>query len=162
LSQELIRLRDELAADQTASVAPTDAVGRFSIIETLRSGGMGVVYLAYDHECNRQVAIKKIRPEYRDDPLVIRRFLAEADLTAGLEHPGIIPIYARGVDDQGENFYAMRLIRQGGASTLAMAIHEFHADLGRATSPDQEHRTHRSDRFRQLIRTLVDVADTIA
>ncbi len=92
LSQELIRLRDELAADQTASVAPTDAVGRFSIIETLRSGGMGVVYLAYDHECNRQVAIKKIRPEYRDDPLVIRRFLAEADLTAGLEHPGIIPI----------------------------------------------------------------------
>ena len=162
LSQELIRLRDELAADQTASVAPTDAVGRFSIIETLRTGGMGVVYLAYDHECNRQVAIKKIRPEYRDDPLVIRRFLAEADLTAGLEHPGIIPIYARGVDDQGENFYAMRLIRQGGASTLAMAIHEFHADLGRATRPDQEHRTHRSDRIRQLIRTLVDVADTIA
>jgi len=162
LSQELIRLRDELAADQTASVAPTDAAGRFSIIEALRSGGMGVVYLAYDHDCNRQVAIKKIRPEYRDDPLVIRRFLAEADLTAGLEHPGIIPIYAIGIDDQGEDFYAMRLIRQSGATNLAMAIHEFHNDLSRSTRPDQEHRSHRLDQLRQLIRTLVNVTDTIA
>ena len=125
-SQELTRLRDELVTYHPESFAPTQAAHRFSIIETLRSGGMGVVYLAFDHDCNRQVAVKKIRPEFRSDPLVVRRFHAEAELTAGLEHPGIIPIYARGVDFKGEDFYAMRLIRQGGASTLAMAIQEFH------------------------------------
>lgn len=162
LSQELIRLRDELATYHLDSVPSPQTAHRFSIIKTLRSGGMGVVYLAYDHDCNRQVAIKKIRPEFRNDPLVISRFHAEAELTAGLEHPGIIPIYARGVDAQGEDFYAMRLIRQGGASTLSMAIHEFHDGLSRATKPDHEHRTNRIDKFRQLIRNLVNVADTIA
>ena len=162
LSQELTRLRDELVTYQIESVAPTQAAHRFSIIETLRSGGMGVVYLAFDHDCNRQVAVKKIRPEFRSDPLVVRRFHAEAELTAGLEHPGIIPIYARGVDFKGEDFYAMRLIRQGGASTLAMAIHEFHDSLSPATRPEQEHPADRLDRFRQLVRTLVNVADTIA
>jgi serine/threonine protein kinase len=162
LSQELTRLRDELVSDHPESVAPTQAAHRFSIIETLRSGGMGVVYLAYDHDCNRQVAVKKIRPEFRNDPLVVRRFHTEAELTAGLEHPGIIPIYARGVDSKGEDFYAMRLIRQDGASTLAMAIHEFHNSLSPATRSEQEHSADRLDRFRQLIRTLVNVADTIA
>lgn len=162
LSQELIRLRDELATYHLDSAPSPQTAHRFSIIKTLRSGGMGVVYLAYDHDCNRQVAIKKIRSEFRNDPLVISRFHAEAELTAGLEHPGIIPIYARGVDAQGEDFYAMRLIRQGGASTLSMAIHEFHDGLNRATKPDHEHRTDRIDKFRQLIRNLVNVADTIA
>lgn len=162
LSQELTRLRDELVTYHPESVAPTQAAHRFTIIETLRSGGMGVVYLAFDHDCNRQVAVKKIRPEFRSDPLVVRRFHAEAELTAGLEHPGIIPIYARGVDSKGEDFYAMRLIRQGGASTLAMAIHEFHDSLSPATRPEQEHPADRLDLFRQLVRTLVNVADTIA
>jgi serine/threonine protein kinase len=100
LSQELIRLRDELATYHLDSVPSSQTAHRFSIIKTLRSGGMGVVYLAYDHDCNRQVAIKKIRPEFRNDPLVISRFHAEAELTAGLEHPGIIPIYARGEIDK--------------------------------------------------------------
>lgn len=162
LSRELIQLRDELATDHPQAVASSQPATRFSIIETLRSGGMGVVYLAYDHDCNRQVAIKKIRPEVRNDPLAIRRFHAEAELTAGLEHPGIIPIYARGLDAQGDDYYAMRLIHQGGASTLAMAIDAFHDALSRATRSDREHRMQYLDRFRQLIRTLVNVADTIA
>lgn len=162
LSKELIRLRDEIQADQPESVSSPKNADRFLIIETLRTGGMGVVYLAYDYDCNRQVAVKKIRPEFRNDPRAIRRFHAEAELTAGLEHPGIIPIYAKGVDAQGEDFYAMRLIRQGGASTLAVAIEQFHADLSRAKMLVQEHRMQYLDRFRQLIRTLIQVVDTIA
>lgn len=162
LSKELIRLRDELQADQFESGSSLKHADRFSIIEMLRSGGMGIVYLAYDHDCNRQVAVKKIRPEFRNDPLAIRRFHAEAELTAELEHPGIIPIYAKGVDTQGEDYYAMRLIRQCGASTLAVAVEQFHEELSRATRLEQDHRMRYLDQFRQLIRTLIHVADTIA
>ncbi len=162
LSQELIHLRDELVAAPPEAGAVKETVGRFSIIETLRSGGMGVVYLAYDHECHREVAIKKIRPEFRNDPHVIRRFHAEAELTAALEHPGIIPIYARGVDTQGEDFYAMRLIGRSGSGTLNIAIRAFHDDLSGATRSDQKQRMHRLYQLRQLIRTLITVADTIA
>lgn len=162
LSKELIRLRDEIQADQPEFLSSPKNADRFLIIETLRTGGMGVVYLAYDYDCNRQVAVKKIRPEFRNDPRAIRRFHAEAELTAELEHPGIIPIYAKGVDTQGEDFYAMRLIRQGGASTLAVAIEQFHADLSRGKMLVPEHRMQYIDRFRQLIRTLIDVVDTIA
>jgi serine/threonine protein kinase/tetratricopeptide (TPR) repeat protein len=162
LSQELIQLRDELQADQLESVSYPKHAGRFSIIKTLRSGGMGVVYLAYDHDCNRQVAVKKIRPEFRNDPVAIRRFHAEAELTAELEHPGIIPIYAKSVDTQGEYYYAMRLIRQCGASTLAVAVEQFHEELSRATRLEQGHRVQYLDQFRQLIRILIHVVDTIA
>lgn len=162
LSKELIRLRDEIQADQPESVSSPKNADRFLIIETLRTGGMGVVYLAYDYDCKRQVALKKIRPEFRNDPRAIRRFHAEAELTAELEHPGIIPIYAKGVDAQGADFYAMRLIRQGGASTLAVAIEQFHNDLSRAKMLEQVHRMQHADRFRHLIRTLIHVVDTIA
>src|SRR5207237_7875053 len=58
-----------------------------------------------------------------DDPQVRQRFLAEAEITGQLEHPGIVPIYALEHDAAGRPIYAMRFIQ---GRTLADAIKAYH------------------------------------
>jgi len=157
LLAEVQNLLDELTSDTQRVTSLSDArATRFTILDEIRVGGMGVVYLGLDHDCNRHVAIKKIRPEFRSDPIVQARFHAEAELTADLEHPGIIPIYGRGVDSDGQDFYAMRLISKSGASTLSGAIQAYHKSGALASSDSGV------EDFRQLVRHLIEVANTIA
>jgi serine/threonine protein kinase len=157
LLAEVQNLRDELSSELQPVELLLDArQPRFTILDEIRVGGMGVVYLGWDHDCNRHVAIKKILPEFRSDPMVQARFHVEAELTADLEHPGIIPIYGRGLDSDGQAFYAMRLISRTGASTLSRAIQAFHNATAVALSDSG------IDAFRQLVRHLIEVANTIA
>ena len=74
--------------------APLPArIGRYAIQKLLGSGGFGRVYLGHDEELDRLVAIKVPR----EDRLATRHdqeeFVREAKLLAGLEHPGIVPVY---------------------------------------------------------------------
>ncbi|MHC4409983.1 MAG: serine/threonine-protein kinase [Planctomycetota bacterium] len=95
----------------------------------LGQGGMGVVYLALDSELNRRVAFKMIRSG-ETDPLadesgpvsddMVARFMQEAVVTGGLEHPGIVPVYELGITPSGVPYYTMRLVR--GERTLDDAI----------------------------------------
>ena len=74
-------------------------------------GGIGVVSVAFDAELQREVALKQIKSESADDPDSRARFLLEAEVTGRLEHPGIVPVYGLGFDDQGRPYYAMRFVR---------------------------------------------------
>lgn len=69
-------------------------IGPYELLQSIGKGGMGEVYLAYDLSCGRQVALKKIRPEYAQNKTMQDRFLREAKIAAQLAHPSIIPIYA--------------------------------------------------------------------
>ena len=86
-------------------------------------GGLGQVLAAYQVELDRMVALKRIRPDKLHDA-ARRRFLREAAITARLQHPGIVPIYGLGQDDDGP-FYTMPLIQ---GQTLQEAIKDFHGD----------------------------------
>ena len=85
------------------------AVGRFRVVRPHARGGLGEVFVAVDEELNREVALKEIRDRHADDPASRRRFLLEAEITGGLEHPGIVPVYGLGHHDNGRPFYAMRV-----------------------------------------------------
>ncbi len=67
--------------------------GRYEIIEEIGRGGMAQVFLAKCLVLNRYVAIKVLRPEYRDDAEFIKRFKIEAQSAASLSHPNIVSIY---------------------------------------------------------------------
>ncbi len=67
--------------------------GRYEIIEEVGRGGMAIVYLAKCLVLNRYVAIKMLRPEFRDDAEFIKRFKIEALSAASLSHPNIVSIY---------------------------------------------------------------------
>ena len=102
----------------------SSAVGnRFQILHAHARGGIGVVSVAFDSELQREVALKQIKAESADDPDSRARFLLEAEVTGRLEHPGIVPVYGLGFDDQGRPYYAMRFVR---GITLEEAITKFH------------------------------------
>ena len=88
-------------------------------------GGIGRVWLAYDTELGRDVALKVLRPERVGDPDLTARFLHEARITGRLQHPGIVPVYelapgaAAVPDDDQPPFYTMRLVQ---GRTLTEAI----------------------------------------
>ena len=63
------------------------------------------------HRASPRVALKQILDGLADDPTSRRRFLVEAEIAGGLEHPGIVPVYGLGSYADGRPFYAMRFIK---------------------------------------------------
>lgn len=76
--------------------------GRYEIIEEVGRGGMALVYRAKCLVLNRYVAIKVLRPEYRDDQEFIKRFKIEAQSAGSLSHPNVVSIYDVGNEDDIE------------------------------------------------------------
>jgi eukaryotic-like serine/threonine-protein kinase len=89
---------------------PDFSATKYKNVKELGRGGMGVVYLAEDPELNRQVAVKVLNtPDITDD--LRRRMIREAQIIAGLEHPGIVPVHDVGTLPDGRIFYAMKFVR---------------------------------------------------
>jgi WD40 repeat protein/serine/threonine protein kinase/DNA-binding XRE family transcriptional regulator len=84
----------------------------FELRERIGSGGFGVVYRAYQHLLGREVAFKVILPQYANHPDFIRRFEAEAQLVAQIEHPHIVPLYDYWREPSGA-YLVMRFLRGG-------------------------------------------------
>ncbi len=99
--------------------------GRFRILRSHAAGGLGEVFLAHDEELDREVAVKEIRAEYVSHADICSRFFLEAEITGGLEHPGVVPVYGLGRGEDGRPFYAMQFVR---GETLNEAIARFHAE----------------------------------
>jgi serine/threonine protein kinase len=96
-------------ADAAGKLGPGSVVADFTIEAVLGEGGMATVYRASQDEPRRQVALKVIRADHAADESYRRRFLAETETLAALEHPSIVPIYAAGASD-GVLYIAMRLV----------------------------------------------------
>jgi len=75
-------------------------LGQYRIEALLGQGGMGAVYLATDEMLGRQVAIKVLRDDSRDEGIAIERFRKEAQILSRLEHPHILRLYGFS-QDQG-------------------------------------------------------------
>lgn len=71
-----------------------EAIGPYSIIRSIGRGGMGEVFLAQDPVANRQIALKRIKPELNQNKIIENRFLREAKVACVLNHPSIVPILA--------------------------------------------------------------------
>jgi len=72
------------------------SASRYRIVRPHAKGGLGAVYVATDTELKREVALKEIQENHADRAATRARFLLEAEVTGGLEHPGIVPVYGLG------------------------------------------------------------------
>ncbi len=134
--------------------SPSSSDGRrFRLLRPHARGGLGVVFVALDQELHREVAVKEIQDSHADDPASRARFVLEAEITGGLEHPGIVPVYGLGTHEDGRPYYAMRFIR---GDSLKDAIARFHADAALKGSPGA-----RGLALRKLLRRFVDVCNAI-
>ena len=103
----------DLNAPEAHSVGASSEVGRrFRVLRPHAEGGLGKVSVARDEELHREVALKEIKENHADHPESRARFLVEAEITGGLEHPGVVPVYGLGAYADGRPFYAMRFIKR--------------------------------------------------
>src|SRR5712692_1884121 len=77
--------------------------GRYEVLGLLGAGGMGEVYRARDTSLSREVALKILTGEATRDSVRFRRFQTEAQASAALSHPNIVPIYD--VGEEGDTPY---------------------------------------------------------
>src|SRR5215510_16051158 len=103
------------------TLSPTSLGGQtikgYELQELIGKGGFGAVYRAYQPAVRREVAIKIILPKYANHPEFIRRFEAEAQLVARLEHPHIVPLYDYW-REPNVAYLIMRLLRGGSVQSL--------------------------------------------
>jgi formylglycine-generating enzyme required for sulfatase activity len=117
--------------------------GRYRILDVIGHGGMGRVFRAFDVDLGRHVALKVADLEgflpFADAAQRrswIERFLSEAQITAQLEHPSIVPVHDIGIDRAGQLYYTMKLVE---GETLEEKIRQWHAALaGGADFPTSE------------------------
>ena len=150
---------DDDDPDRTGSYSvgsPTSDGQRFRVLRPHAKGGLGAVFVALDSELDREVALKQILDDRADEPNSRFRFLIEAQITGGLEHPGIVPVYGLGTYGDGRPYYAMRFIR---GDSLKEAIGHFHAASLPAGPADPA--GSRDLALRKLLRRFMDVCNAI-
>src|ERR1017187_5005165 len=94
-------------------------IGRYSVLRRLGKGGFGEVFLAFDEELDRPIAIKVPRPERVSCPADIAAYLTEARVVASLDHPHIVPVHDVGRTNDGLCFVVSKFIE---GSDLAAKI----------------------------------------
>jgi serine/threonine-protein kinase len=137
----------------------TAAVQRYRILRPHARGGLGEVFVAADQELHREVALKEIQERLAHDAENRSRFVREAEITGGLEHPGIVPVYGMGHYADGRPFYAMRFIK---GDSLKEAIQQFHKRPANDGPESFAVSSARNLEFRQLLRRFIDVCNAIA
>lgn len=143
----------EMTTDFSVDSQDSSAI-RFHVLRPHARGGLGQVSVALDKELGREVALKEMQSRYAKSDVSRNRFVMEAEVTGGLEHPGIVPVYGMGQYADGRPFYAMRFIR---GNSLKEALNHFH---------DSETKQHQSATARRLelrsfLGRLIDVCNAI-
>lgn len=108
----------DATSDETPHVVQLDAPptatasdGRYTTVQTIGEGGMGVISLVHDRTIGRNVALKQMKALALDDRADVLRFEREARLQGQLEHPAIVPVYDIGKSAEGTPFFTMKRVR---------------------------------------------------
>ena len=169
----LVALHDDLDADASApgselglTLAPDSepeerarfsgpgAHERYEDLGPLGEGAMGEVRRVRDRDLNRTMAMKVIRADLMKHPSVLARFIAEAQCSAQLQHPGIVPVHELGRTPDGRVYFTMREVR---GRTFGDIIAEVHA-----ASPKSEwHAAATGWTFRRLVDAFVKVCEAV-
>src|SRR5258706_6520835 len=94
---------DATRAPGESLAGPSDfptRIGRYRVERILGEGGFGVVYLAYDEQLQRLVAVKVPHAHRIRAAGNVEAYLKEARTVARLDHPAIVPVYDVGSDEQ--------------------------------------------------------------
>ncbi len=103
-------------------------LGEYELKELIGRGGMAEVYLGYQANLKRNVAVKVLAQQFNMEDGFIERFTREAQIAASMDHPHIVAIYTYGTQ-MGVNYMAMRLLRGGSLGDRVRERRETSAQL---------------------------------
>lgn len=108
----------EGVALESITLKPNTVLGAYRIVELLGIGGIGQVYLADHVKLGRKVALKKLRREFTENPVVVRRFFDEARAANQILHENIVEITDFIEDEVNGSYIIMELLRGQDLSQL--------------------------------------------
>lgn len=83
---------------------------RYAYFKTIAKGGTCIISSVKDLHLMRTVCHKQLRADSADNPILQRRFIREARVTASLQHPNTIPTYELGRSPDGHPYFTMKLV----------------------------------------------------
>src|SRR6478736_6525422 len=99
-----------MSDSETSNIEKPDlTIGSYRLLEPLGSGGMSSVFRAVHIESGHEVAVKVLPRSLAKNSTMLQRFLREAKSAEALEHPNIVAIYDRGVD-QGRHYLVLEFV----------------------------------------------------
>ena len=98
-----------LSLDANDIPKPLGERPRYRMVARLGEGGMGEVYVAFDQDLRRHLALKTVRAD--SDKPQIWRFLKEAQVLGQLGHPNIVPVYEMGLTEANKPYYTMPVVQ---------------------------------------------------
>ncbi|MED5374637.1 MAG: SUMF1/EgtB/PvdO family nonheme iron enzyme [Myxococcota bacterium] len=144
-----------VALDAIAGISPDlPRLGPFPVLGELGAGGMGQVFRVLDPYLNRPMAMKVLLEQWTGDPLVSSRFIEEAQATAQLQHPGIVPVHQLGQLPDGRWYFTMQEVQ---GRTLKEVITHVHAASFERWTPTEDGWT-----FRRLVDAFHKVCEAVA
>jgi serine/threonine-protein kinase len=138
-----------------ASGAPAELPGRYQDLGCIAGGAFGEVRRVRDTILDRVLVMKVLRAPFSQSSRMRARFLAEARVTANLQHPGIVTIHDRGELADGRLWYTMKEVR---GRTLAEVIDEVHA----ASGPEGFREAPSGWTFRRLVDAFARISQAMA
>ena len=111
-------------ADTIESVLGDCGSGRYDERETIGKGGMGEIVLCVEQNTRREVAMKRMLPTAAGHAKQRARFVEEAQVTAQLEHPNIVPVHELGRDEHGAIYFTMKLVKGRSLAELLTAARD--------------------------------------
>jgi serine/threonine-protein kinase len=111
------------SSEPTGEIADPFARERYEMLMEVGRGGFGEVRRVHDHHLNRTIAMKVLHERLQSNPEQRRRFQIEAQVTAQLQHPGVVPVHDIGLLDDGRTYYTMKEVQ---GRTLAAILSELH------------------------------------
>ncbi len=121
-----VRLRDESLGlgpiqltNPSERSSPGRRAGKYHVQGELARGGVGAVFKGLDADLGREVAIKFLHEQYRQDPELLQRFVEEAQIGGQLQHPGVVPVYDLGLEAD-RPYFSMKLVK--GRTMAALLI----------------------------------------
>ncbi|MHC4729884.1 MAG: bifunctional serine/threonine-protein kinase/formylglycine-generating enzyme family protein [Planctomycetota bacterium] len=137
------------SAPEESAAAFVPSQDKFVVENSIGRGGMGEVFLVSDKDLRRQVAMKVLRPDMGLGREPRLHFVAEAQATSQLEHPGIPPVHDIGVTGDGRPYFTMKLVR---GRTLAEVLRDL---VLKRREVQREYTLHR------LVTILERIAETL-
>jgi putative PEP-CTERM system TPR-repeat lipoprotein len=102
---------ETLPANSRPGEPPLPDLGHYRPVAFIGRGGVGDVFLYYDPQMDRELAVKVLREDHRGNPSLVHRFRHEARLNARLQHPNVVPVHAMERTADGRPYFTMKLVR---------------------------------------------------
>ncbi len=143
---------EKRSASQVMKTQPAERYERLGLIGV---GGMGEVRRVRDRDLNRIMAMKVVRKELLEQPGPLSRFIEEAQATAQLQHPGIVPVHELGRLGDGRFYFTMKEVK---GRTLGEVIRDVH----KASDGDRWEEARSGWTFRRLIDAFHKCCEAVA